>query len=311
MEVIEQTKRASGFIEANTQAVSMDHLNNHCIIPVFARDNEPTISHSDFIESVMDAVYTLFPNEQLGEPMVRVSHPIKGRIPEARRKPASELLDHEKTLYWERMAFIIGVESISDSVSGESLELTIGGVRAYNQENLYKGKVAERFKVFIGFKNTVCLNLCIWTNGYKEDLKVLKATNLSEKALEVFQQFSQEKALDQVRELTTEVLTESQFAHLIGKLKMYQHLESEQKEPLEPFLFGDNHLGNVIKGYYHHPHHGNRDGNVSLWQFYNLLTNANKSSYIDTFLERGANALEFAGSLAEALRNGADSWYLN
>ena len=31
-----------------------------------------------------------------------------------------------------------------------------------------------------------------------------------------------------------------------------------------------------------------QDGSISLWNLYNLLTEANKSSYVDTFLDRYA-----------------------
>ena len=52
-------------------------------------------------------------------------------------KPAKELLEHEKTLYYERMAFAIEIPSLLGNVAGNELRLTVGGVRAYNQENLY------------------------------------------------------------------------------------------------------------------------------------------------------------------------------
>ena len=37
------------FIEANTLEVSLNHLKKDCIIPVFSKDNESTISHYSFI----------------------------------------------------------------------------------------------------------------------------------------------------------------------------------------------------------------------------------------------------------------------
>lgn len=33
------------FIEANTKEVTMEHLRNDCVVPVFSKDNEITISH--------------------------------------------------------------------------------------------------------------------------------------------------------------------------------------------------------------------------------------------------------------------------
>src|SRR5687768_13287884 len=93
------------FIEANTVEVSSEEMKNNHIIPVFIKDNEPVISHNDFIEITQDVIADIYPRETILKPNLRVSHPIKGRIPEAKNKPANALQDHEKTLYYERMAF--------------------------------------------------------------------------------------------------------------------------------------------------------------------------------------------------------------
>jgi hypothetical protein len=69
-----------------------------CIISVFAKDNQTTISHQDFIETAYNMVEFVFQGEQILKPAIRVSHPIKGRIPEARHKPVNELQEHDKTL---------------------------------------------------------------------------------------------------------------------------------------------------------------------------------------------------------------------
>jgi hypothetical protein len=61
-------------------------------------------------------------------------------VPEAKDKAAKDLLEHEKTLYYERMAFIIEIPSIADDIDGNRLSLTIGGVKAYNLDNLCKSK---------------------------------------------------------------------------------------------------------------------------------------------------------------------------
>ena len=71
------------FIEANTKEVTMQHLKEECITPVFSKHNEVTISHSNFIETVWEAANKVFSNETIEEPAIRVSHVIKGRIPEA------------------------------------------------------------------------------------------------------------------------------------------------------------------------------------------------------------------------------------
>ena len=124
------------FIEANTIEASLEHLRNDCIIPVFAKDNEATLSHVAFIEAVQDATNTFFNGEQIELPDIRVSHVIKGRIPEAIHKPASQLLESDKTIYYERCAFVIEVPTIYETVHGNRLTLTIGGVRAVSYTHL-------------------------------------------------------------------------------------------------------------------------------------------------------------------------------
>ena len=80
------------FIEANTKEVKMSHLQDDCIIPVFSKDNEVTISHQSFIGAIVDAAQSVFPREHLSAPSIRVSHVVKGRIPEAIHKPVNQLL---------------------------------------------------------------------------------------------------------------------------------------------------------------------------------------------------------------------------
>lgn len=101
--VVEPTK-VNHFIEANTNEVSYEHLQNDCIVPSFATMEE-TISHQQFIGAVVKAAHAFFPNEQFTEPEIRVSHPINGRIPSALGKKASELTDDEKSLFYQRMCF--------------------------------------------------------------------------------------------------------------------------------------------------------------------------------------------------------------
>ena len=111
--VVTTSNRA--FIEANTKQVSLEHLKNDCIIPVFAKDNESTISHYQFINKTREIAQDLFPEFQVAEPNIRISHLIKGRIPSAIGKPAKELKEHEKTLYYERCAFAIEIPEVMET----------------------------------------------------------------------------------------------------------------------------------------------------------------------------------------------------
>jgi hypothetical protein len=58
-EVILPTSTTS-FIEANTLPISLDEMKKDHIIPVFVKDNEPLISHVEFIEVIRDKVVDYF-----------------------------------------------------------------------------------------------------------------------------------------------------------------------------------------------------------------------------------------------------------
>src|SRR5690606_15072133 len=79
----EEIKGLNPFIEANTKNVTLSELSDKCIIPVFAKDNEKTIAHQEFIEITKECVKTSFHHQEKIMPEIRVSHEIKGRIPEA------------------------------------------------------------------------------------------------------------------------------------------------------------------------------------------------------------------------------------
>jgi hypothetical protein len=301
------------FVEANTEEVSLSFLKNKCIVPVFTKDNETTLSHQEFIDSVRNVVQSIFPNEIIEEPEIRVSHQIKGRTPDAIYVPVKDLQEHQKTTYYERMAFIIRIPSITETINGNNLALTVGGVRALNTENLYNKKTYEKFKIFIGFQNMVCCNLCVSTDGFKEELKAMSHIDLEDKTLQLFSSYNMHRHLNAMEQLANYSLTESQFAQLIGKGRLYNFLPKKEKILLPELLLNDGHLTTVAKDYYQDESFcKNENGDINLWKFYNLLTGSNKSSYLDKFLDRGANAFDFTNGITDALdnRNSKHSWFL-
>ncbi|WP_238300042.1 DUF3871 family protein [Polaribacter irgensii] len=50
---------------------------------------------------------------------------------------------------------------------------------------------------------------------------------------------------------------------------------------------------------------------MNLWSFYNLMTDANKPSYIDSNLECNVNAFEFIFGIANAMQNQEQNWFLD
>ncbi|WP_410494451.1 DUF3871 family protein [Chryseobacterium jejuense] len=307
MEVIQYEHKP--FIEANTQAVNLYHLKNDCIIPVFSKDNEKTIAHQEFIDVVMNAAQKVFPMQT----EIRVSHQIKGRTPDAIHLNVKDLLDHQKTIYYERMAFIIRIPGITDIVNGNGLSLTIGGVRSYNLENLYNKKALERMKFFIGFQNQICCNLCVSTDGFKEDMRVSGTQDLYSKTLDVMQNYNAELHLKEMKELTHDSLSEHQFAQLIGRSRLYQHLPKPKKLNIPLLNFNDSHINTIAKDYYEDKNFCRQEyGRINLWYLYNLFTQANKSSYIDTFLDRNLNAFEFSKGIQKTLNGNSDyCWFLS
>ena len=152
-EVAPSTSRV--FIEANTIPASFSEIRHDHIIPVFVKDNEPLISQADFIQVTAEAVRDVFRGEQILAPQIRVSHPIKGRIPEAKDKPAAQLNEWETTLRYERLMFAIEVPTLFENIGGNPLTLVVGGVKAYNLDNVLNRKGSpEHFKVFVGGFNT-------------------------------------------------------------------------------------------------------------------------------------------------------------
>ena len=197
-------------------------------------------------------------------------------------------------------------------MNNNPLTLTIGGVRALNQENLYSKRNLEKFKVFIGFNNLVCCNLCISTDGLKADIRVSSVAELKEKIHELIHSFDKDRFLGNMERMSKFSLDELQFGHTIGKMKMYQHLSRTEKAGKLILGLNDNQIGTVVKNYYEDDNFNrNQEGSINLWRMYNLFTEANKSSYIDSNLERNAGAFEFVSGLADSMQNQTENWFLN
>lgn len=289
-------------IEANTIDVKLQHLKTDCTIPVFAKDNERTISHQEFIECAMEAIEAVFGRNTYLQPEIRVSHTIKGRTPDAIHKSANELMDHEKTIYYERMAFAIELQGFTKEIGGNELCLTIGGVRAYNQENLYNKKSLEHFKFFIGFKNMVCCNMCVSSDGFVDDLRVGTVYDLKNRMIQIIRNYKMEEHIEAMDRLTHLSISEQQFAQILGKCRLYQFLPKEKKRNIPALIFNDTQVNTVAKDYFLDESFArNANDDIDLWKMYNLFTGANKSSYIDLFLQRGLNAFELAEGIGEAL----------
>lgn len=312
LEEIEVVSSSKAFIEANTIGATLHQINNEHIIPVFVKENEPAISQGEFIDATMQAISRVYAGETILRPNIRLSHAIKGRVPEARNKPANALLEHEKTIYYERMAFCIEVPSITSEIEGSRLNLTIGGVKAYNLDSLMTRNSDQHFKVFVGFKNLVCTNLCVHTDGFLSNLKVRSLEMLYSSIMSLLTEFNAVQMARELQDFQQYELSDSQFAQLIGRCRMYRHMPDNLKMSIPEMNLGDSQINNVCSSYYSDNNFCcNNDGSINLWRLYNLFTGANKSSYIDQFLDRSANAYNLTRELMAALQNKSACWFLN
>ena len=248
----------------------------------------------------------------------RVSHPINGRVPTALMKKTTELTDEEKTIYYQRLAWIAKVSSCTRNIDGQEIHLTIGGVRAYSEDKLYNRPSALKFKIFVGWQVRVCSNLMLQTDGFSGTIDCMTSADINQKALELFSRFNPEKDnhLNALAQLQDTRLTEDQFCHIIGRMRLLQALPVAQQREIPQFLLGDQVINEATRQYVVNPNFGRKSGNdgISTFDLMQLLNEAVKSSYIDKWLERNANCTEFATGIRKALRyedtEGYD-WFLN
>jgi len=301
------------FLDANTNAISLEELASTCVVPTWA-NQELTISHQDFIEAVHDAAQTFYMGESVTAPSIRVSNIVRGRTPNALGKRASELLECEKTQFYQRIAFAFTIPTIYETIDGQRLELCVGGVRNYNDLNLYRSsKGVEKFSVFVGWRVVICSNQVLTGQGVKLSLEVMELKQLYQQVMELFNQFNPAKDIHLMQTLSNTFLTETQFAQVVGRMRLYQALPNNVLRGIPKLIITDSQINNVCRGYYHNEDFGGQDGAISMWNFHNLLTESNKSSYIDSYLQRAINATDVCVGLNNAMHGveGGYSWFLS
>lgn len=302
------------FIESNTQAITLEELTNKNIIPTFC-DNTLTISHQNFIGSVVEVAKKVF--GELTVPELRVSHPIIGRVPSAQHKKASELRDDEKTTFYQRMAFCAHVKNLTRTINGETVHLCIGGVRAYNEDKLYNRQSTMKFKIFAGWICRVCSNLMLTCDGNSGTIDCMTEADIMQKSFELFNGFNphKEDTLRLLENLSSTTISEEQFCQIIGRMRLYQFLPLAEQKQLPPLTIGDQAVNAMVKNYISNPNFGKKEGeDFTAWNLMQLANEAVKQSYIDKWLDRNQNCTDFAIGIQKAL-NGEDTegydWFLN
>jgi len=301
------------FIEANTiQATLAEVQSEHCI-PVYALDFEKLISIGEFIEATQTIIQEVYRGEQILQPNIRLSHPIRSRVPSALNKRTEDLEEWEKSLYYQRAAFIFEIPSVQANIDGNSLSLIVGGVKSYQLDRLQGRRGSdEHFSFFVGFKVHVCSNTSVWNDGYSKTVAVKSLGQLKALMRNLFDSYNSSHQLHHLRRLSELELTENQFCQMVGRCRVYQHLPSEMKGSINPLLFGDSQINSVVRDYYRDDSFCRQDnGSINLWKLYNLFTSANKSSYVDSFLDRSVNAYNFVEGIRWELEKPGHSWFLN
>ena len=303
------------FIESNTQAITLEELTTKNVIPTFS-DNTLTISHQNFIGAVVKVAQNVF--GELTMPELRVSHPIIGRIPSAQHKKANELLDEEKTVFYQRMAWCVRVKNVTREINGQTVHLVIGGIRAYSEDKLYNRQSPQKFHVFVGWRVRVCSNLMLTCDGNSGTIECMTEADIMQKSLELFTAFNphKEDTLRLLENLQTTPITETQFCNIVGRLRLLQNLPVAEQKLHPTFTIGDQAVNAMVKNYVADPNFGMKDGEP--YTCWNLMQNANEavkqSAYIDRFIDRNQQATDFAIGIQKAI-NGEDTdgynWFLN
>jgi hypothetical protein len=140
-------------------------------------------------------------------------------------------------------------------------------------DNLYNRKGSdEHFKIFIGFQNKVCCNLCIWTDGYSGTISAKSTSDLMKQIFDLISNYQFEQQINTLFKFPNYTLSEHQFATMVGRARLYQHLPVNEKKSLPILMFGDNQVGNVAMDYIlDNSFSRNDDGSINLWNVYNLF----------------------------------------
>ncbi len=116
-----------------------------------------------------------------------------------------------------------------------------------------------------------------------------------------------------MKEMNNFSITETEFALLIGKIKLYSFLDKETKRNLFHLNINDNQINSIIKDYHIDPNFARfENGNIDLWRLYNIFTEELvKVLILNTNFEKNVNAYEFINYLANSIKNNKGNWFLH
>ena len=310
MVVVEpEQETKSPFILGNTKEIGLTELGD-MLTPVFSRDNVETISHTEAISTVMDAVSTFFDGEDIKAPVVRVSHEMKLRNRFGMGKLVENLRPEDSDSYYQRMMAMIEIPSISHEINGSICHLQVCIVRNYADCNLLgNSSQKQTMKLGIGFLNTICTNGMLSTDGVNLSIKITNTADFYKYCIELFKQYNYKQHLDDIRRLNDTVVNVSTLAQFLGRARMATALPNSMKNELglPDFILPEAQLNSMIRDYYTDENFGGFGRDITAYQLFMLLTNY-KNNYIDVTLERSINAYQCAQGIASAINHDDEAW---
>lgn len=126
--------------------------------------------------------------------------------------------------------------------------------------------------------------MCVSTDGYRSELKVMSTTELFNAVVRLFQEYNIAQHMYYMSAYKDTYMRESQFAQFLGRCRLYQFLPVDQKKKLPQMLMTDTQIGLVAKAYYNDDNFSTLldSREISMWNVYNLLTGANKVATLIT-----------------------------
>ena len=92
---------------------------------------------------------------------------------------------------------------------------------------------------------------------------------------------------------------------------MYQALPNNVQRGIPKLLITDSQINSVCREFYHNETFGVKHNQITMFDFHNLLTQSNKSSYIDSYISRAVNATEVAMGINNALYGDSKyAWFI-
>lgn len=304
------TTPSTTFFHNKGQLITEEVMREEHVFPVYD-DYSAALTPIDGLNLMRELGVQTF--GEVGQPEIRFTHEKKVRKHEARHKKASEISREDVNVYAERTAMVIPIPGYENAVNGFQGGLCMTAMKAYNLDSLTRSSNMQHWKFMIGYQMRVCMNLCMSVQGSKVDIKVKTADDLREQLSTIITNYDAEKDLEKFRNYNNYSLTENQYATIVGKMRMYQHLSKDRQEQVGDLVLADTLVTQATKEYMAGPFAENGSGEISLWQFYNQFTSGVKDSNMTEFLDRNLNCSQITDGIIETLdgKDNAYSWYLN